>query len=403
MEKKPAKMNDEDRVSMLPDDILLFILGKVDITSAVKTSVLSTRWKHLLWLLRKFTIDVKDFLPVPQPKPIGVEHMDEAMASQTKAITSFLSIPRDEFAIDRLQLKLYLIDNYYNYSCVIGPLVSQAIDNGILKDIDITILDEEEITDCTDKYMLQQACAVNNFFNAYPGVLNCLTRLSLYNVCFAQWDLRHCLFECCNQLRYLSLSNCDVGKNAILRINAPNSISVFLNSVYAALGDLKCFAFQNWSDSVGTLGFVLMPRCHLVLSHVLRNTNIHTLKLDFQGEKIWEHACDEDREPCIFGDRLNPAWKVHEDTSFSNSLLKELQIVAFRPLKQQLEFIRARAPNLCAVILKYDDPCEYCESLGIFPSRSSTECVFPNNKDEQNRVISLLKEGLRSPAEIFFG
>lgn len=79
---------------MLTDDILLSILGRVDIISAVRTSVVSTRWKHLPWLLPEFTIDVKDFLPVPQPNRIKVEHMDEAMASLTKGIRSLLTIAR---------------------------------------------------------------------------------------------------------------------------------------------------------------------------------------------------------------------------------------------------------------------------------------------------------------------
>lgn len=61
-----------------------------------------------------------------------------------------------------------------------------------------------------------------------------------------------------------------------------------------------------------------------------------------------------------------------------------------------------QAPNLGTIILKYDDPCEYCEALGIFPPRSSTECVFPKSKDEQDRVINLLKDGVCSPAQIVF-
>ncbi|KAL1552037.1 FBD-associated F-box protein-like protein [Salvia divinorum] len=42
---------EEDRISQLPDDILLLILGKIDIFQAVETTILSHRWKNLWCLL----------------------------------------------------------------------------------------------------------------------------------------------------------------------------------------------------------------------------------------------------------------------------------------------------------------------------------------------------------------
>ena len=42
---------EEDKMSQLPDDILLLILDKTDIFEAVKTSILSHRWKNLWRLL----------------------------------------------------------------------------------------------------------------------------------------------------------------------------------------------------------------------------------------------------------------------------------------------------------------------------------------------------------------
>jgi len=134
--------------------------------------------------------------------------MDKAMASLTKAARSFLGAPRSEANISRLQLKIYLVNNY---SDVIGPLVSQAIDGGTVEDLDLAIVDEKEPDDCYDEEMLQQAHCVDGFFSTYPSVLHCLTRLSLYNICFAEWDIHHLLFDCCKQLQHLYLSNCDAG------------------------------------------------------------------------------------------------------------------------------------------------------------------------------------------------
>lgn len=53
--------DDDDMLSMLNDDISLSILERVDIKTAVRTIVLSKRWKRLPWMLPELSIDVKDF------------------------------------------------------------------------------------------------------------------------------------------------------------------------------------------------------------------------------------------------------------------------------------------------------------------------------------------------------
>ncbi|CAN6200054.1 unnamed protein product [Urochloa humidicola] len=464
----------EDRLSVLTDDILLCILGRVDITTAVRTCALSVRWKHLPWLLPELTIDVKAFLPVLQPNPIEAEHMDEAMSSLTKVTRSFLANPRSEGAITKLQLKLYLINNY---ACDIGPLLCEAIDIGIVKDLNLAILDEKEIPDCTEDQMLQQASVVNGFFSAYPSVFHCLTRLSLYNLCFDEWDINHHLFECSKQLQHLYLSNCDMARCLVWKIDAPDSRLSVLQLDVCLLGrlDVLCLPklerldWDTWLCPRAPLSFGAVPSfkelCLIcaasnrhrgfVLSDVLNGTtSIHTMKLDFQGEKIWlqpegkqltafnklrklslhgifiefnlqwtlvlleaapflemfdievwEHPCQIDDSMELFGERLSPSWKVPKFGSPNNPLMKELQVIGFKPLVQQIEFIRSvmqQAPMLDTILLKYDDPCEDCEKMGIFPPRPSIECVFPKDKDEQDMVVNLLKDGISSPARIIF-
>lgn len=162
---------------MLVDDILLSILGRVSITTAARTGILSKRWKHLPWLLRDLTIDAKDFLHAPLQHPVEAQHIDAAngLADQSK-IRSFLATHQREATISSLQLKLYLVGNY---SDAIGSLLSEAIGVGTVKDLDLSILGEKESENCNGEDMLQQACSVDGFFRAYPGMLDCLTRLSL--------------------------------------------------------------------------------------------------------------------------------------------------------------------------------------------------------------------------------
>ena len=56
-------MQDEDRISKLPDDILLAILEKVSMSTVIRTSSLSTRWRHLPLLLSHLYLEAEYFMP----------------------------------------------------------------------------------------------------------------------------------------------------------------------------------------------------------------------------------------------------------------------------------------------------------------------------------------------------
>ncbi|OEL34615.1 hypothetical protein BAE44_0004365 [Dichanthelium oligosanthes] len=472
---------------MLPDDILVSILGRVDIRTAARTSALSTRWRNLPWLLPELDFDVKDFLPVPKPNPIEVSNMEDAMASITKATSSFLAKPQSESStVTRLHINFYLISHF---SCDIGSLLGDAIDNSMLKGLDLVILDEKEPPYCLDVEMVQQAEYVNGFFTAYPSVLICLTKLSLYNVCFRKWDIHHVLFDCCNQLKHIALFHCDAGHRSVWKIDTPNTklhvlqlYSCFFEKLeIVCLPKLEKLHWNTWTSHNSPLSFGFVPslrELHLLcgatqnhkgfnLSELLCGTSdIHTLTLDFQGEKlwmhpemkqlrttfnklrklsvhgifvefdlvwttaflqvapsieilhilviflcyilVWEHACEVDSEArqMTFPERTNPCWEPLKLDGSKNLLLKELQLVGFRPLEQQITFIRAvleRAPNLKSVFLKEDsEPCEDCDALGILPC-SLTGHVFPKNKGDQDAVVKKITNGIVSFAQIIFG
>ena len=145
------QLKDEDRLSMLTDDILLSILGRVSSCMATRTSVLSTRWRRLPWLLPELSIDVKDFLSAPCADPVEANDMEQAMASLTKATRSLLDKQQRESTISSLHLKLYLFNALL---CEVGPLIGDAIDSGLLKDLDLPILDEVDALDRSEEDML---------------------------------------------------------------------------------------------------------------------------------------------------------------------------------------------------------------------------------------------------------
>ncbi|CAM0877929.1 unnamed protein product [Alopecurus aequalis] len=298
---------EEDRLSMLTDDILLSILGRVNSRMAVRTSVLSTRWKQLPWLMSEITIDVKDFLPDPCPDHIEANHMEDAMASLTKATRSFLANQQRESTVTNLDLRLYLISMFL---CKIGPLVGDAIDSGLLKAFDLAILDETDPCDCSDEDMLQRAEEIDGFFSAYPSLLHCLTRLFLQNANFEKIDMHHVLFDCCKELEQLSLYQCDTGLWSLFKIDAPNSKLRVLELIKCRFGRLEVvclpklekLSWDTWVSWSVPLAFGLVPAlgelelsCRAIsaqhefkLSELLRTTtSLHTLTLDFQGENLW--------------------------------------------------------------------------------------------------------------------
>ncbi|KAM3280024.1 hypothetical protein ACQJBY_047053 [Aegilops geniculata] len=292
---------------MLTDDILLSILGRVSSLVATRTSVLSTRWRHLPWLLPEVSINVQDFLSAPRADPIEENDMEQAMASLTKATRSLLNKQQRESTISSLHLNLYLINTFL---CEVGPLIGDAIDSGLLKDLDLSVLDETDALARTEEDMLQRAQEIDSFFSAYPSVLHCLTKLFLKNVGFDKLDMHHVLFDCCKQLQHLSLFHCDTGSYSLFKIDAPDSklcvLEIekcrFVRIDLVCLPKLEKFSCETWVSEYAPVTFGFVPslgdlelscgsNCQqreFKLSELLYGvTSIHTLTLDFQGENLW--------------------------------------------------------------------------------------------------------------------
>ncbi|XBH74558.1 hypothetical protein VPH35_101483 [Triticum aestivum] len=299
---------EEDRLSMLTDDILLSILARVDVRTAARTSVLSTQWRRLPWLLPEISINAKKFLPVPGQNPIEAKNMEEAMASLTKATRSFLVNRHRETSIFTLHLKIYPINTFL---CEVGPLVSDTVESGLLKELDLAILDKIGLWESNfeEEDMLQRAQNIDNFFSIYPIVLHCLTRLSLYNVRIDKLDMHHLLFESCKQLKHLGLSRCDTGDHSLFTIDAPNSKLCVLELTncrferleLVCLPKLEKLRWDTWVSDNVPLTFDFIPSLRelefvydatfgqreLKLSELLHGTTcIHTLTLDFVGKSL---------------------------------------------------------------------------------------------------------------------
>jgi hypothetical protein len=168
----------------------------------------------------------------------------------------------------------------------------------MVKELDLDI-DQKEPIACRYEDLFLQAQRVERFFRAYPSVLRCLTRLHLHDVCFAEWDIHHFLFDCCGQLQHLSMHECDAGERSVWQINAPNSdlrsLEIYgsgLESVEVlCLPKLERLHWEIWFYLNPPLRFGSVPalkellllndatldQVAFSLSEVLHGANIHTL------------------------------------------------------------------------------------------------------------------------------
>lgn len=82
------KGNRGDRLSNLPDDILVNFLDRLNVPDAARTSILSRRWSQLSTMLSRLTISVFDFLPHKGP----IFEIDEVVRSNAAVVEATTSI-----------------------------------------------------------------------------------------------------------------------------------------------------------------------------------------------------------------------------------------------------------------------------------------------------------------------
>uniref|UniRef100_A0A0D9VQX7 F-box domain-containing protein n=2 Tax=Leersia perrieri TaxID=77586 RepID=A0A0D9VQX7_9ORYZ len=289
--------------------------------TAIRTSFLSTRWRHLPSLLSQMSLNISDFM-CSNSTQINHTVIDKAMVALMKETRVCLAAPGTDKYVTTLSLRFCPSAKYLSH---IGGFVCKAIENGKVKAVELALPTEKKSLDCDAADKLQHAHNIVSFSHAYPSLFGCFTRLFLHNARFSELEM-HYLLGCCKEPQHLMLTNCDTGERSVLKLDVPNSklsslkfkLCRFEMIELLCLPKLSQLYCECWISVNAPFSFGTVPcledlcfassagwyQCGLKLSELLHGTtSIQSLTLDFQGEKIW--ILPEGKKFYTFFNKLN--------------------------------------------------------------------------------------------------
>nr|XP_015624535.1 F-box/LRR-repeat protein At3g26922 [Oryza sativa Japonica Group] len=293
----------QDRISQLPDDILLAILDGLNVRDAARTSLLSKRWRPLPTMISHLTIDVSDFDPKSMSS-FSDDELGRINATVVKATKSILACRKsNEHTISLLSMRFYLRDD----DCIsFGHTVGHVMATQKVEMIEFTILTEKDDNQCIDDDFIVYGRRFALFFSYCPNTFGGLTGLQLENLRFGEPEIIDVL-NTCKRLNYLRLYNCSSGISTFLEVEhlQLSELSI-INCRFgiiklSSLPKLTRMIFGGWIAFQDPLSFGHVPLLESVtltnvglswhnavkLSEFLSNISIRDLTLDFNSEKIW--------------------------------------------------------------------------------------------------------------------
>lgn len=292
-----------DRISSLPDDILLNILDRLNVRDAARTSVLSVRWRHLPAMLSQLKIDVLDFLPEGKFScPQGdIARGNAAVVEATKSMLARRGSNHN--TIHSLDMDFFLKDDHM---ISIGHSIGHFMATQKVEKAEFTVLTVRNDVDCNDDHLIGYGQQFMLFFDTCPVAFGGLTHLRLENLRFGELDISNVLITC-KRLQLLRFFNCGSGSSTVLQVEHPqlSELSIvkcsFERVVLNSLPKLIRMTFEGWISSqdpqslgdvplLETLGLsdiCLSSHKMVKLSKFLVATSLRNLKLGFECEKIW--------------------------------------------------------------------------------------------------------------------
>ncbi|KAF7091460.1 hypothetical protein CFC21_094036 [Triticum aestivum] len=295
--------NGVDRLSKLPDDVLLNIVERLDIADVARTTILSRRWKQIPAILSKIFIMVASFQPKHEGRKLTSDDIVRANTNVLEATRSIL-VKRagGPHTIHLLRMQFYLGDE----SIFIGHAVANTIATHKVASVEFTILTKVR-TKFTNNDLLTHGRQFMSFLDSCPNTFGGLARLTLENLRLGESDFPK-IFSICKQLEVLCLYHCDMGIESLLEVeHSQLSELVIGRSVLIKRVDLKWvpkltvlkFNMFRSQDDPFCLGYVpLLQTVSIIntgfswhkmlkISELLGETAISNLHLNFKSEKIW--------------------------------------------------------------------------------------------------------------------
>lgn len=308
--------NGDDRLSNLPEHILLTIIDRLDIRDAARTSVLSGRWRHLPAMLSQLVINVWDFLDAFNCNNDEIVRGNEAVVKVTKSIIARRDLSRN--TIHFLCMTFFLREDD---PISIGHAVAHAMATQKVEIAEFTILTERDGIYCDDDDLVNYGRQFMLFVDACSNAFGGLTRLNLENLRFGESDIPNIL-NICKRLNHLRLFNCDSGSLTMLQVEHTQLSELaivdcsFERVELSSLPKLTRIIFEGWISFQDPLSFGYVPLLDVVsltnvglswhkmvrLSKFLRGTtSVRQLQLGFKSEKIWvQPECLTERMASVF-------------------------------------------------------------------------------------------------------
>jgi hypothetical protein len=198
------KDNGDDKISTLPNDILVNILDRLYVSVAARTSILSRRWSQLSTKLSRLVIN---------PLPEGVSSTDicdvdlvRINATAVEATKSILTRRNPgEDTIRLLSTTFYLSGDV---PISIGHAVGDAMATHKIEKAEFRVFTGKERKQCTIDDLVKYGTKFVSFFKECLNAFTGLTRLYLENLRFSDSGFVSNIFVTCKRLKHLGFLNC---------------------------------------------------------------------------------------------------------------------------------------------------------------------------------------------------
>ncbi|CAM0906650.1 unnamed protein product [Alopecurus aequalis] len=348
--RRQRAARDEDRLSALPDDLLLLhILGRLDTRSALGAAALSRRWAHLARELPALDLKVTDALPPRYRRCVdllyrarrsnGLYSYDSrrrleiisglyerrAMRAMVSSVRSLMS-SRAHRRVRKLSLEIF----DFSTSATINRLVAKAVDSWWVEDLEVVARSTGPIAHPPPVYRFPRGRISRKpgesrlrsleLVNCLPPPLEGFTALTTLVLRDLPWSTPAAVYQgvvaACPQLRVLHLVSCefdrDKSKTPWVVLDAPMSeirelvvdgelMSVKLRSLpkleslIAVNGSVllcsdaaPCLAHVSLAMSICPLDYVILDYLINMFMLLLKDAiSMSSLILRFTGPEMW--------------------------------------------------------------------------------------------------------------------